>query len=506
MAQTIKVVAAILDGQEFILYREDGTTFIIRQGDPRLAGMVATIIPEIRSKQFAMVDIQDEASPYAFAEYEEKSKGFVRFFRVARQKLANIFKASETRGQVLAVGTIPNGIPVMPIGAPTPVGISEEDARVVAEIISHAKPTTDPKFNAPLTEAKHVDDLHGDTIVAITKTNQVIPEIQNMEKHIRHAVDNNAPGMKIFMERLAALTVKRRHSVDDLLQFMKHGDLPIADDGSIIIYKILYIKEDMKGHYMDAYTRKVIQRVGSRVFMAENLVDPSRTQNCSHGLHVAQRSYLGSFHGNVCVLAKVNPEDVIAVPQYNTNKMRVSGYEILAELSREAMSKLKNNQAFTSLSQDQKLFAKALRCEFPPYDQCVEITENLGGGVKIYPRTTAKTPKPVTAPTPETPRTPKTVVALPNTIKEGPDLTAPTVAPKAVVAAVATDKATKPPSRSEQANALFTVFSTAKTKQKKAEAAKELLAFKKKAKVSWLSLGFADSYPIEAELKAAIEA
>jgi hypothetical protein len=490
MPNVLRVVAAILDGQELTLYAENGDTTVIQQGDPRLYGMVTTIIPEIRSKGFALVDL-DDGPPNAFQKYEEQSGGFVRFFKIAKKTLSNIFsRRQDAPTVIMGAGTIPEpkntpAIPVMTIS----------DQQVVDEIIKHAKPSTDSGFTKGVQPVKDVESLEGSTIVAVTADNKVVPNIHNMEKHIHHAVTHNTVGMKHFIDRVSK--VQRGHSVQDLMQFMQHGDLPIADDGSIIIYKILYRKQNEKNHYIDAHTKLITQRVGSYVFMNEKLVDMDRSVDCSNGLHVAQRSYLSGFHGDVCVLGRVRPEDVIAVPRHATNKMRVCGYEILAELSDDAFRKLKSNKPFTDSSTDQQLLAKAIRGEFAPFDQFVEITGQQGKGVKIYP---VKTPAAV-QPIPEV-QTPPTVQALPELApSQGPDLSAPVVSPKEITQVIAEDKINKPPTRAEIAQGLWTTFNEATSVPDKATAAQFLLDMKKKAKVSWFSLGFKESP--EETLKAA---
>lgn len=508
----LKIVAAILDKQELTLYDHTGQTHIIYQGDPRLVGLVATIIPEIRAKSYALVTLEGDLPPNIYKEYEERSGGFVRFFKVARATLNSIFSrrqeaAAQGPSIVMAAGNIP--VPQEPdvliktdntLAAAPPISvlsISDSDQHVVDEIIRNAKPAQDPKFTENVKPTKDVEDNSGSTIVAITSENKVIPNIQNMEKHMRQSLDLNTPGMKKFIERISK--VKRGHSVQDLLQFMQHGDLPVADDGSIIIYKLLYRAAGSKTQYVDAHTRKVTQRVGSMVFMNESLVDKNRNEDCSDGLHVAQRSYLRTFNGDVCILGRVQPEDVIAVPRHATNKMRVCGYEILAELSENAMRRLKANLDFTTNESDQRLLGKAIRGEFPPFDQFVEITQKMGGGVKVYPRD-VKPAVPVVT-TPDEPRSPVAVAALPDETPATPAMNAPVVAPKVVQAAIEEDKVNKPPTRAEVAQGLWNTFNEAKSAADKATAAQMLLDMKKKFKVSWFNLGFKESP--EETLKAA---
>ena len=150
-----------------------------------------------------------------------------------------------------------------------------------------------------------------------------------------------AVGMRIFLKEFAKIAKTRKHSADDLLAFMKSADLQIADDGSIIGYKVLRRKED---GFVDVHSGRVTQRVGSVVQMPPEMVDDNRRNDCSHGLHICSRSYLGSFSGDVICLVKIAVGDVIAVPQYNTNKMRVARYQIVAQLPDDARPLLRGNQ------------------------------------------------------------------------------------------------------------------------------------------------------------------
>jgi hypothetical protein len=82
--------------------------------------------------------------------------------------------------------------------------------------------------------------------------------------------------------------------------------------------------------------------------MPEEKVDPNRASDCSHGLHICSSSYIPGYGGNAITLVKIAAEDVIAVPQYNTNKMRVSRYQIVAELPTVVHDRLKKGAKLTS--------------------------------------------------------------------------------------------------------------------------------------------------------------
>lgn len=183
----------------------------------------------------------------------------------------------------------------------------------------------------------HTDVKEDEVVVAVTN-NGVIPGVENLHRHLRQSAKlKDYKGFTKFLERLAPVIKDRLHSVEDLMKFMETAELPIADDGSILFLKRLRFKgiEDGKRVFVDCHSGNIRQWVGCKVQVREDLVDPDRRQDCSNGLHVASMSYIRHFGGNVTILGKVAPEDVFAVPEYNTNKMRVAAYHIIAELPEE---------------------------------------------------------------------------------------------------------------------------------------------------------------------------
>ena len=183
----------------------------------------------------------------------------------------------------------------------------------------------------------HTDVKEDEVVVAVTN-NGVIPGVENLHRHLRQSAQlKDYKGFTKFLERLAPVIKDRLHSVEDLMKFMETAELPIADDGSILFLKRLKFRGEENGKrvFVDCHSGNIRQWVGCKVQVREDLVDPDRRQDCSNGLHVASMSYIRHFGGNVTILGKVAPEDVFAVPEYNTNKMRVAAYHIIAELPEE---------------------------------------------------------------------------------------------------------------------------------------------------------------------------
>ena len=517
---TTRIIAAVLDSAELKLYKEDGSTISVLQGDPRLQGFLDQAVPGINAQGYVDLDL---TVPNTWAEYEEKSSGFVRFFRVAKSKLKDIFGANNpgrTPGapvRPVSVGSVP--VPV----APEQVQKAMNDQAAVTEIMKHTKPVAQDIYTG-------TNDLirKDETLIAVVgkETPTVVPGVENLKRQVERAnVSGSTQGVDSFMKRLAGVISTRRHSVEELMRFMQRGDLPVSVSGKVIIYKVLRKYGSEPGHYVDCHSGKVTQRIGSLVCMDEKLVDWDRNQECSNGLHVARRGYISGFSGDVCVVAVVRPEDVIAVPNHDANKMRVCAYHILFELSNTNYQLLRRNQPIDSTSRDAQLLARALEDGFPAYDQIVEIQGSMGTKLKITNLTEASSKELANteAPIPETPALPLNVNA--DEKSNNADLSAPAVDPRKVseqmneekpIAESATHPASDtpagsdlpggngepmktvlPPTQSQQAQKLYEEFLDKSTDAKAQPndvmaSAKALLLFKQKTKKSWQKLGFTE--------------
>ena len=122
---------------------------------------------------------------------------------------------------------------------------------------------------------------------------------------------------------------------NELYGFLSACSLPITDDGHFMAYK------KVKFDYKDIYTSSIDNSIGERVTMERNTVDEDSSRTCSNGLHVCSQDYLphfGSSWGDAdspsrVVLVKINPRDVVAVPEdYDNAKMRVCEYTVISEL------------------------------------------------------------------------------------------------------------------------------------------------------------------------------
>lgn len=465
----INIVAAIVDVNHLTLYKEDGTTLQIPQGDPRIRRIIAESQETLLAGGVAEVDLSHPGVEYtntSFRDFEESTNGIVRFFKTTKQAVMKAFGAADDSPEVqdAPVGNMVMG----QFGVNKDFKVRDHDP--VEEILSNAKKVSE-------------DTIQEDETIVVAVGDQIIENGEALRPQIAHAVtQGKTQGMVKLLKRLSRMTQTRRHSVDSLVSFLEKGDLPVADNGDIIIYKMLNLRDPEARTYVDIHSGKVVQSVGSIVQMDPSMVDESLSHECSQGLHVARRAYLGSFSGNVCVIGRVRPEDVIAVPHRDPNKMRVCRYEILAELDDEAFRQVKANKPFSPKGEAQKQLTLALKGKFPKAFEVVNIGGPRGTDITIV--TLGKKSKRTVKKVSET----KVKKTAPIRLKDDPVQKDEAVDPKKLSKKIVKVKSL---TRKERINKLIYVLTDTKAPQaKRTRAGEELLALRRAAKKSWKALGF----------------
>ncbi len=139
----------------------------------------------------------------------------------------------------------------------------------------------------------------------------------------------NAGPLLLFLENLMENPSKR--AVDELYKFMEKNDLPVTSDGHFLAYK------KVRSDYKSIHDGKTDNSIGTSPSVPRNTVDEDKSRTCSSGLHFCSRSYLPHFgggEGNRIVVVKINPRDVVAIPDdYNQAKGRACTYQIVGELN-----------------------------------------------------------------------------------------------------------------------------------------------------------------------------
>ena len=323
----------------------------------------------------------------------------------------------------------------------------------------------------------HTEVKEDEVVVAVTN-NGVIPGVENLHRHLRQSAKlKDYKGFTKFLERLAPVIKDRLHSVEDLMKFMETAELPIADDGSILFLKRLKYKDAENGKrvFVDCHSGRIRQWVGCKVQVREDLVDPDRRQDCSNGLHVASMSYIRSFGGDVTILGKVAPEDVFAVPQYNTNKMRVSAYHIIAELPEEERNNVNNGIYLSKTEVGKKLLNDAIVGNHSSPTTLIMVGGHRGTNLKYTNLTSGSVEQFRTVAS-------KEALNMEESLNEA-------VAAEPVKATDLKPISKKAPTVKEQIQELVKEFLNATTPEDKLAAADLLVELRGKARKPWAALG-----------------
>lgn len=472
----LRIVTLVVDEQQATFYLEGGGKHFIPQGDPILKPITDAVIPILAQNLIASIDT-DEYVENPYKDYEKKSEGGIKFFRIAKKFVKHLFAAPEEVEPIapITVGTAPE------VQAQKTVPNVTKSIHAVDQIMANARPLTS---NHIAEDHKHEQDKteSEDTTIAVIE-DKVVPGVEKLKGHITHSSNHgNTKGMDNLLKRVSKVIDRRGHSMEDLLRFLEKADLPIADDGSIIAYKILQKNPSKPGRFRDIHSKRVDQGIGSYVVVDESLVDKDRSRECSNGLHVARRGYISSFLGDVCTIIKMDPEDVITVPHRDPSKIRVMGYHILGLIEDADYQKLLANQPFTDSSHAQKLLTGALRGNHVARLEEVRIRGQKGQDILVTPLVKGKPALPVVEKADTDARA----------FDDGNDNTKAVNPRETSKTVVETKKAQAGQSKKDKALALFENAYSAITQGKLAAAQtafEALHALKKEAKCSWEKLG-----------------
>lgn len=86
--------------------------------------------------------------------------------------------------------------------------------------------------------------------------------------------------------------------------------------------------EETDNIYTDMYSQTMKISLGKPVQMDRKECDGDPSRDCSYGLHVGATKYVENFAGSASAIlvCLINPANVVAVPQYDHSKIRVSEY------------------------------------------------------------------------------------------------------------------------------------------------------------------------------------
>ena len=135
-----------------------------------------------------------------------------------------------------------------------------------------------------------------------------------------------------FWERLDENpSYRSRNQTYDFL--MRNPGIPFTDDGYVLFYK--GVRQDFR----DCHSGKFDNSPGQKLYMKRNRVSDDPTKACHFGFHVGARSYAASFGRGQTVICKVDPADIVCVPNdCSQQKVRVHRYEVVGVDGGELLS------------------------------------------------------------------------------------------------------------------------------------------------------------------------
>lgn len=149
-------------------------------------------------------------------------------------------------------------------------------------------------------------------------------------------------------------------SVKQLVDFLEYKELPITEDGCFIAYK--GVGDTLYSIHGNTSTKivqgqvdisgRIYNGVGEVVEVLRRDVDDNRQNECSHGLHVGSLDYASGWGSNM-VVVKVNPADVVSVPEdCQFQKCRVCKYEVVSTYEQEITDSVVDEKGQSTLVAD----------------------------------------------------------------------------------------------------------------------------------------------------------
>lgn len=135
---------------------------------------------------------------------------------------------------------------------------------------------------------------------------------------------------------------------EELYSFLEKANLPITNDGCFIAYK------KVNSDYKDMFSGRFDNSIGQVLEMPRELVDNDRNHHCSYGFHFCSEEYLKSFGGSHVMLVKINPRDVVSIPNdYDFAKGRTCKYEVIAEIEQEIIPGFKWDEVYMDIEDEE---------------------------------------------------------------------------------------------------------------------------------------------------------
>ena len=130
-------------------------------------------------------------------------------------------------------------------------------------------------------------------------------------------------------------------AVQEIYEYCKAMDFEITEDGCFLAYK--KVRNDLSSVYDNGKTK---HKIGE--YTEVEKFDTDRNRECSYGLHFCSKQYLNNYSGEVVILVKVNPKDVVSIPKdYNFAKGRCKRYLTVGIIAKDGTLQTTNLEEAT---------------------------------------------------------------------------------------------------------------------------------------------------------------
>jgi hypothetical protein len=147
-------------------------------------------------------------------------------------------------------------------------------------------------------------------------------------RNVNYHSDNEIPDMVDQVNDLVEKVRKWKKTPRNYFVINDEGELKITrSETEDSIGTLEEVEQDLDKIIMtDARTRTFKIRMGHIVRMDRRKCDATPEKSCSRGLHVGNINFPIHHFGKLSIVVLVDPIDIVSVPEYDENKMRVCRY------------------------------------------------------------------------------------------------------------------------------------------------------------------------------------
>ena len=182
-------------------------------------------------------------------------------------------------------------------------------------------------INKAIMKSKNVvvekDTIKIDGVTVLNTATPIMEFIKVLQK--KGVIDSEISRIKPFLENMFENPFI--DAVQEIYDYCKAMDFEITDDGCFLAYK--NVRSDLGSIFDNGQTK---HKIGE--YTEVKMYDTERTNTCSKGLHFCSKSYLQHYVGEVTIIVKINPKDVVSIPvDYNFAKGRCRKYLVVGILN-----------------------------------------------------------------------------------------------------------------------------------------------------------------------------